>query len=97
MLQRLADLRADQTTPVLLNSMGTNPGEKASSADHCEEAFREFPLQGKRDQPLDHSDTVPDHNQLPDDYENGYMTQGMSANAIGKRGIKIHKLPMLPS
>lgn len=96
-LQRLVDLKPDQTTPVLLNTMDTNPSEKASSADHREEAFGESSSQGTRDQPLDHSETAPDHNQLLDDYENGYKTQGMSVNVVGKLGIKIHKLPRLPS
>jgi hypothetical protein len=35
--------------------------------------------------------------RVPDDSENEYKTQGMAANAVGKLGIKIHKLPNLPS
>ncbi|KAH7176118.1 hypothetical protein EDB81DRAFT_634016 [Dactylonectria macrodidyma] len=95
-LQRLFDLNADQTTTMLLDWMDTNLSEQPSSANHCEEAFGEPSSQRTRNKPWDHSDTGPEHSQLPDDYENRHRPRGMSANVVGKLGIKVHKLPMLP-
>ena len=96
-LQRLGDMKEDGTTAVLPKSMNAKLSEKTGLADHREEAFGESSSQRRIDQPLDYSSTVPDCDQLPDDSENGYKTQGIVTNAVGKLGIKIHKLPKLPS
>jgi len=96
-LQRLGDMKEDGTTAMLPNLMNVNPSEKTGLADHREEALGESLSRGRSDQPLDHSSTVPGCNQLPDDFENEYKAQGMAANAVGKLGIKIYKLPKLPS
>jgi hypothetical protein len=96
-LQRLSDMKEDRTTAILPNAMDVDTNEKTGSTDHHEEAFGESSSRGRRSQPLDHSSTMPGHDQPPDDSENEFKMQGMAVNAVGKLGIKIHKLPKLPS
>jgi len=94
-LQGLGDMKEDGNIAMLPNSMNVNPSKKTGSADHREEAFGESSSR-RRGQPLDYSSAVPDYDQLPHDSQNEYKTPGMAANAMGKLGIKIHKLPRLP-
>jgi hypothetical protein len=96
-LQRLSNMKEDRTTAILPNAINVDTNEKTGSTDHHEEAFGESSSRGRRGQPLDHSSTMPDYDQPPDDSENEFKMQGMAANAVGKLGIKIHKLPKLPS
>jgi hypothetical protein len=96
-LQRLGNPKEDGTTAMLPDSMNVNSTQKTGTADHHEEAFGQLSSRAGRDQPRDYSTAMPDYNQLPEESGNEYKTQGTAANAIGKLGIKIHKLPKLPS
>jgi hypothetical protein len=96
-LQRLGDMKEDGTIAMLPDAMNVDTSEKTGSTDHREEAFGESSSRGRRGQALDHSSTMPNYDQPPDVSENEYKTQSIAANAVGKLGIKIHKLPKLPS
>ena len=73
-----------------------DPTEKPRSADHREEAG-ESSSRSERCQPLDRLSAAPDYSQLSEDYGDQYKGQGMVSNSVGKLGIKIHKLPKLPT
>lgn len=94
-LQRLGNLKVDGTTAMLQNSMNLNPSEKSGSADHHhEEAFAESSSRVRRKQPLGGVSGAMDHDS---DLESGPGRYSTTANAVGKLGIKINKLPKLPS
>lgn len=96
-LQRLGDLKEEGSTAMLPDSMTVHTSEKTSSANHREEAFGESSSRGGRGLPRDHSSTIPNYDQFQDDSGNESKTQSRAINAVGKLGIKIHKLPKLPT
>ena len=96
MLQRLGESKEDGTIAMPPNSVNMDPTEKPRSADHREEAGESSSRSG-RGQPPDRLSAVSDYNQLSEDYGDQYKGQGMAANSVGKLGIKIHKLPKLPT
>jgi hypothetical protein len=94
-LQRLGDLKVDGTTAMLPNSMVLKPSEKSGSADyHHEEAFAESSSRVRRERPSGDISEAMDHDS---DLGNGPGRDNTTANAVGKLGIKINKLPKLPS
>lgn len=95
-LQRLGESKEDGTIAMLPNSVNMDPTEKPGSGDHREEAGESSSRSG-RGQPLNHLSAVPDHNRLSQDHGDQYKGQGMASNSIGKLGIKINKLPKLPT
>jgi hypothetical protein len=95
-LQRLGESKEDGTIAMPPNSVNMDPTEKPRSADHREEAGESSSRSG-RGQPPDRLSAVSGYNQLSEDYGDQYKGQGMAANSVGKLGIKIHKLPKLPT
>jgi hypothetical protein len=95
-LQRLGESKEDGTVAIPSNSVNMDPSEKPRSAYHREEAG-ESSLRNERVPPLDFSSAVPEYGQLPEGLGNRHNGQAKEANSVGKLGIKINKLPKLPS
>ncbi|KAH8687343.1 hypothetical protein BGZ60DRAFT_362968 [Tricladium varicosporioides] len=96
-LHRLGEIKEDGTTAMLSNSVNVNQSEKLGSSYHREEAFGGSSSRSRGDQSLDHLRAAQDVNQFPDNSRKSYEMQGVAANSVGRLGVKIHKLPSLPS
>lgn len=96
-LQRLGDPKEDGTTAMLPESTNGNTAEKAVSAGHYEETCGEPSSRGVLGQSFDDFITAPDLDQTLEDSGNGYTRRCIESNSIGRVGVKIHKLPELPS
>lgn len=81
----------DETTATLRNSMNLNTGEKSVLAHH-EDGYVESSARGA----LGRSGRAIDQDHTPSDPETG-RKHSTAASAVGKIGIKIHKLPKMPS
>lgn len=92
-LQRLGGLKVDGTNGMLPNSLNLT-SEKSDSTNHHEGAFGELSSQTREDRLLD---GVPDHARTPGNLESGPRNHSTTTDAIGRLGVKIHKLPKLPS
>jgi len=98
-LQRLGDAKEDGTTAMLPDSMNALPTQKTNSADHHEDILGggSSSRGERRHQSLDNLPPMAEYNQPPEESGDEYNPQGMAVNSIGKLGVKIRKLPKLPS
>jgi hypothetical protein len=93
-LQRLGALKLDGTAAMLQNSMNMSPNEKAGLGDRDE--LEDMPpstspsRQSLSGRELEEGETL-------DDFGRGRRKQSIAAHAVGKFGMKIRRLPTLPS
>lgn len=81
---------------MLPDSMNTHPTQKTGVADHQEDIFGGSSSKRGGGPSLDQSAAMPEYDQLPEHCGDEYKSQSMTANPVGKLGVKIQKLPNLP-
>lgn len=95
-LQRLGNMSLDETSATFRQSMNVNPTEKSQSTDHREDVYGEASTGVTLNRTPDSISTPVDFEDALNDPELGRQ-HSTTANAIGKLGIKIQRLPKLPS
>jgi hypothetical protein len=98
-LQRLGEMNLDETSTTLRRSMHINPiATEKSHSSHDEDGLGESSSGGRRNRT-----SSPDHPGLAMNLEDALndpelgRQHSTTANGVGKLGIKIGKLPKLPS
>lgn len=96
-LQRLGEMNLDETSTTLRRSMAINPtATEKSHFSQDEDGIGESSTGVRRNRTPDHPSPAMDLEDALNDPELGRQ-HNTTANGIGKLGIKIHKLPKLPS
>jgi hypothetical protein len=98
-LQRLGAVKLDGSTAMHANSMNLSPNEKAglSENDEVEDAEASSWPTTMRERMHSLSGRQLDDDELLDDFGRGRRKPSIAAQAVGKLGMRIHRLPKLPT